>query len=174
MVQDAKPVYNIASSVVTAMNSTLIGERIGGQGGIRTHESLSKTLRPLAGARLQPLGHLSIASGSTDYFGPNRELQYKYCTLDRYSAASIRSRESLCKVLGRHSRESGNPGAGVGLLHGKTSWTLYYYYSKQNNEKTLFTRGRAFAESSLVSHKTTYSCTAYAIIRTYKLTTESV
>ena len=26
------------------------------------------------------------------------------------------------------------------LLHGKTSWTLYYDYAKQDNEKTLWTR----------------------------------
>jgi hypothetical protein len=33
-------------------------QRVGGWGGIRTHEGLL-TLTPLAGERLQPLGHLS-------------------------------------------------------------------------------------------------------------------
>ena len=37
-----------------------------------------------------------------------------------------------------HSREGGIPGAAVGLLHGKTSRTLYCLYAKQDNQKTLY------------------------------------
>ena len=36
----------------------------------------------------------------------------------------------------RYSREGGGR-----LLHGKTSWTLYYDYTNQDNEETLIVRG---------------------------------